>query len=484
MNKSVLSSHTQGAALLISSIARDLTGRERQRSGLFQRISLNLGLVLSMCLALLGAQDLHAQSLSATLQSAWGNDPALQSAAANRVVALENVGIARSRLLPQANVQGTQSNLSQTTTQNTSLGPQANSFRGTSYNYTLSVRQGLIRPRDWLGLSMGKQQALYGELKFQSAKSDLWNRASGAWLDVLAASMNRDAYAKAILGVGESAKQEKMRFEKGDGTKDAMVEAQAQFVQAKAMLEDAELALKSKLHAFELLSGMAPGDWGHRHLPDESKVEFNLGGRAALWSRIEEETPELLAARIVERINQLKADQAKFDHYPTLDAFGQSTNAQNDTTNTLGYQYRNNQVGVQLSMPLYNGGGLEASRRQAVASFEASAADREGLAVRIETQFDADWAAQAGLVERAKAARSLLVSAQEQKNAAQAGVKQGVKTWSDVSNTEILLARRQTDLSNVLLNLYKIQSRILSLLPSDDPAWDEWIGKMDVATLP
>jgi outer membrane protein TolC len=187
---------------------------------------------------------------------------------------------------------------------------------------------------------------------------------------------------------------------------------------------------------------------------------------------------------VIERINQLKADQAKYDHYPTLDAFGQSTNAQNDTTNTLGYQYRNNQVGVQLSLPLYTGGGLEATRRQAVASFEASKADSEGLAIRIETQFDSDWAAQGGLVERAKAARSLVISAQEQKKAAEAGIKQGLKTWSDVSNAEILLARRQTDLSNVLLNLYKLQARILSLLPSDDPAWDEWIGKMDVATLP
>ena len=199
-------------------------------------------------------QELQAQSLSATLQSSWDNDPGLQSAAANRVVALENIGIARSRLLPQANVQGSQSNLSQTTTQNTTLGPQANGFRGTSYNYTLSVRQSLIRPRDWAGLTVGKQQALYGELKFQSAKSDLWNRASGAWLDLLAASMNREAYAKAIKGVSESAKQEKMRFERGDGTRDSMIEAQAQLTQAKAMLEDAELSLKSKLRAFELLS--------------------------------------------------------------------------------------------------------------------------------------------------------------------------------------------------------------------------------------
>ena len=120
---------------------------------------------IAVAVLLLATSDgVFSQSLNDTLQAAWGNDPSLQSAAANRVAAKENIGIARSRLLPQANVQGSNSNLSQTTTQNTNLGPQANAFRGTSYNYTLSIRQGLIRPRDWVGLDLGRQQAFSGEL--------------------------------------------------------------------------------------------------------------------------------------------------------------------------------------------------------------------------------------------------------------------------------------------------------------------------------
>jgi outer membrane protein TolC len=425
----------------------------------------------------------QAQSLNDTLTAAWGLDPSLQSAAANRVAAQENIEIARSRLLPQANIQGSQSNLSQTTTQQTSLGPQANTFRGTSYNYTLSVRQGLLRPRDWVGLGLGKQQAFYGELKFQSAKSDLWNRASSAWLDLIAAQMNKFLYARAIQTIAESAKQETLRFEKGDGTKDSMIEAQAQLKQAKAMLADAEFLVKSKLKAYQVLTQLESSDWMSRHLPDESKIQFNLFDRDVLWERIEEETPELLAAKAVEEINRIKAQQSRFDNYPTLDAFGQSTNAQSDTTNTLGYQYRNNQVGVQLTLPLYAGGGLEATKRQAYASFEASVADRESLALKIENQFDGDWASQSGLIEKASAARGLVLAAEEQKRAAEFGVKKGLRTWTDVSNAELLLARRASDLNNILLTLYKTQARILSLLPTDDPAWEEWVRQLDVASL-
>ena len=425
----------------------------------------------------------HAQSLNDAIQSAWANDAALQSAAANRAVAKENVNIARSRLLPQATLQGSQSSLSQTTTQTTTLGPQASSFKGDSYSYSVSVRQGVLRPRDWAGLSLGKQQAYYGEVKFQSAKADLWSRTSAAWLDLLGAHSLKLAYEKSIKTVTESAKQEKIRFEKGDGTRDNMIEAQAQQLQAKAWLADAELNLQSKIQAFKLLTNLEPRDWSTRKLPDESKVTFKNEDRVLFLERILEGTPELLAARAVERINQLKIDQSYYDHLPTLDVYGQASRAQNDTTNTLGYHYQNQQVGIQFSLPLYAGGGLEATKRQAVASYEASIGDRESLQMRIESQFVSDWAIQAGLSEKASAARALVFSAQEQKRAAELGVQKGQKTWTDISNAEMLLARRMADLINAQLSLYKVQARILSLLLSDDPAWQAWIEKVDLASL-
>jgi outer membrane protein len=247
----------------------------------------------------------NAQSLNDAIQSAWANDAALQSAAANRAVAKENVNIARSRLLPQATLQGSQSSLSQTTTQTTTLGPQASSFKGDSYSYSVSVRQGVLRPRDWAGLSLAKQQAYYGEVKFQSAKADLWSRTSAAWLDLLGANSLKLAYEKSIKTVTESAKQEKIRFEKGDGTRDNMIEAQAQQLQAKAWLADAELNLQSKIQAFKLLTNLEPSDWSTRKLPDESKVIFKNEDRVLFLERILEGTPELLAASAVEKINQI-----------------------------------------------------------------------------------------------------------------------------------------------------------------------------------
>jgi protease secretion system outer membrane protein len=332
-------------------------------------------------------------------------------------------------------------------------------------------------------LSLGKQQAYYGEVKFQSAKSDLWNRSSSAWLDLLAAKSAVIAYEKAISTLAESAKQERIRFEKGDGTKDNMVEAQAQLYQAKAWLEDAQLNFNAKVKAIKLLTGIENVDLSAVRLPQEHQLNFKAEDKSQIWERILSGSPELLAAKAIEQINQLKIDQSFYDQLPTLDVYGQASRAQNDTTNTLGYHYQNQQVGVQMSLPLYSGGGLEATKRQAVASYEASVADRESLEMRIEAQFESDWATQAGLLEKAMAARSLVLSGQEQKRAAELGLQKGQRTWTDVGNSEMLLSRRLSDLINIQLNLFKIQARILSLLPSDDPAWTQWIQQLDVASV-
>jgi len=435
--------------------------------------------IVSTTAVLLSIDSVCASSLDETIKGAQSYDKALVSAYANKQAAFENVGIARSRLLPQINLQALKQRLNQTTTQNTSLGPQANVFQGESYQYQMSLRQGLVRPRDLAGLSVGEQQALYGEYKYESAKTDLLNRSAGVWLDVLAALSTKALYQSAIKTISDSANQERLRFEKGDGTKDAMIEAQAQLAQARAMLQDAELNLQAKILTHQLLTGYLQSNWTNKMLPNEDRFAFDDSLKLILYERIKQQSPELLAAKAVEEVNAFRASQSLYDHFPTLDIVASATRAQNDTTNTLGYTYQNQQVGLQLTVPLFAGGGIDATRRQAVSSFDASVADRESLEFRIQTQFENDWATQAGLLERTKAARALMFSAAEQKKAALLGVNKGLRTWSDVANAELLLARRTSDLISIQSNLYKIQARILSLLLSSDPAWTQWIVLMD-----
>ena len=426
----------------------------------------------------------HAQELREVIGAAQARDPTLQSASANRDAAEENIGISRSRLLPQLNYQDTRQQLHQTTTQATSAGPQVRDFDGTSISRQLSLRQGVIRPRDVAGYMAGEAQAEYGGHKYASALSDLWSRTIAAWLDVLGARTLVDVQQQTLKAVAEAAKQESKRFDRGDGTRDARAEAQAQLVQARAMLVDAQYTLQARERAYQLLTNLEGKRLANKRLPSELEARLPEASKDDLWAAVSSVGPEFLAAQAVESMNRFRMIQSASDHLPTLDVVASSTRAQNDSTNTLGATYNSRQVGVQLAVPLFAGGGIEASRRQAVATYQASIADREATLMRLETQFAGDWAAQAGLLERTQAARDLLEAAKDQRRGIELGLSHGLRSWGELSNVELLVARRHTDLVNLQLSLFKTQARLLSLVPVQTPAWDAWVQSLDVASHP
>ena len=429
---------------------------------------------------LLGS-SVHAQSLQQALASAQARDPALQSALAGRDAAEENIRISRGRLLPQISFQDSRQSINQTTTQDTVLGPQAREFTGQSYNRQLSLRQGLIRGRDWEGYSQSQYQAEYGEQKYLSAKADLWSRVTSSWLDLIAARQLKAVYESTLQSVTESAKQEAKRYERGDGTRDAKAEAQAQQAQAQAMYTDAKLNLEARVRAYELLTGAVAAQVKAQRLPEEVLGPFAEADRAALWALIEAQAPELQIAILTEKVNLSRADQAKYDHLPTLDFVASATHAQNDATNTLGYRYNNRQAGVVLQVPIFSGGAVEGARKQAYSVYLGSVADRQSLMERMETQFTTDWAAQAGLRERAGAARELITAAMEQRRAIDLGLKGGLRTWSDLGGADLLMARRYTDWVNLQLSMLKTQARILSLAPVAIPQWEKFVLSLDAA---
>ena len=432
---------------------------------------------------MLGSLGVSAQGLVDAVTAAQARDPGLQSASFNREAARQNIWIAGARLLPSISYQESRQNTNQTTTQETTLGPQARDFVGQSFNKQVSLRQGVIRARDVEGYRQGHMQAEYGEQKYISAQSELWSRTAAAWLDVLAARSMVEVYSLAVKSVAESSRQESRRYDLGDGTKDTRAEAVAQLTQARAMLLDADLSLKARERAYELLTALPSEALGRRHLPPETATRLEPNQRDELWALVLSSAPELHAAQTAQNISLSRANQALYDHLPTLDLVASASSAQNDTTNTLGYRYTNRQVGAQLVVPLFSGGGMAATRRQAYATYEASVADRESLLMRIETQFMGDWASQAGLLERTLAARSLVTAAQEQRSSAELGLAKGLRTWTDLSNADMLLARRFSDLINLQVTFFKTQARILSLIPVQTPAWQEWVDRLERASL-
>jgi outer membrane protein TolC len=412
--------------------------------------------------------------LTTAVRAASAGDPAIVSSLANRDAALEAVEVAHAKLRPQLSLQSTNQHLEQTT----SSGPLSSNFSGRAKNTQLSLRQALLRRRDSIGVDVAKEQAELVEARIDWAHADLWARTANAWIDVLAAQAMREVYQRTLGSTQVSAEQEASRFKSGEGTREAVAEAAAQRSLAAAQLAEAKLSLQGRLAVFNQLTRLDVVGFGDVAFPPVQRLTSMTKVGLGLLDRVLDANPDLMAARAGVRVNERRLAQASADHWPTLDLVAGHTEAQNDTANTLGLRYRSNAIGVQLLLPLYAGGGINASERQAASSFVAAQADVDALAQKLKVQFNEDWHAQAGLQQRIEAAIELVNAANEQRRAMEANIRRGFKTWADLGAADQLLARREGELVGTVAQLFKTQARLLSLLPINDPAWQQWIGEL------
>ncbi len=79
----------------------------------------------------------------------------------------------------------------------------------------------------------------------------------------------------------------------------------------------------------------------------------------------EANSPELqsLVAQVEAAKHELEKAQA--GHYPTLDAVAQWSRNDSDTINSIKTRYTNRSIGLQLNIPLYSGGYVSSTVRQA-----------------------------------------------------------------------------------------------------------------------
>jgi protease secretion system outer membrane protein len=407
----------------------------------------------------------NALTIEDAINSALKVDPTLRASKFNELATEENIAIARSRLLPQISLQGSSSQLTQTTTQELTTGGSASrSFTGPSVNHQFVIRQALLRPRELSALRYAELQTQYMALKYKADVNDLKIKVFNAWIDLVGAQQIAQAYLNPLKLMLAAAKQERARYEQGDSTKDAALEADAQYENAIASYKQATETLKSKQSYFENLTKIPASALAGKILPVDTLPVFSETDKAMLWGNFQDASLELQMQ--LERVKMAEAD-----HKPTLDLLAAVNLAQNDATSTQGYQYRNKQVGVQYTVPLFAGGGVTAGARQANLGYEASLAEGEALLIRLANDFDASWGLVLANSSRMKAMNVGLASGREQVKANSRGFELGVKSLADSANAQFAVARKMSDLISVaqeyMKSILKVSIKSLMLANID-----------------
>ena len=411
---------------------------------------------------LLGCISAHAVTLEEAIESAIKNDSALRVSKLNLLATEENVIINRSRFFPQISLQGSSSQLTQTTIQDLPTGGSLNrSFTGPSVNHQLVLRQALIRPKELSLLRIAELQTAYMALKYKYDVHNLKYKVTIAWIELLATQQIVQLNERPLSYMQASMNQERAKFEHGDSTRDAVMEVEAQYENVKATHMQAVAALKARQNGFEKLTKLPATPFLDKKLSIEPVRIFFDDEKMKIWTNLREQSLEIQMSKLQELMQLEKVRIAEADHKPTLDLLASVNFAQNDATSTQGFQYKNKQLGVQYSVPLYSGGGISAATRQANLSFEAGRLETEVLTVKLENDFENNWSQIVSTATRQKALFDSYLSALEQLKATRRGLDLGVKSISDLASNELTISRRMMDLVNntqeYLKSILKIQ---------------------------
>jgi outer membrane protein len=272
--------------------------------------------------------------------------------------------------------------------------------------------------------------------------------------------------------VSEQLAQAKRNFEVGVATITDTNEAQAKFDAIVAQEISARNDIENKRTALRAIIGRAPGALKRLGkgfdppLPSPTSPDY--------W--VERALSDNLAVKVAAYnldIATLEIDRQKAGHLPTLDLVG-SYNIQG-SNGSISSQYSSDtrfaQIGVQLNVPIYQGGFVDSRIRQAIAQQDFARQSLE-LARRValfnaQTGFSGVTSAAASV----KAFEQAAVSAQVAYDSNRLGQEVGVRTNLDVLNTQQNVYQARRDVAqayfNYLIGVLRLKSAVGTLTEQD-----------------
>ncbi|MCZ2415448.1 MAG: TolC family outer membrane protein [Burkholderiales bacterium] len=324
---------------------------------------------LAAALALGAAAPSFALDLMQAWRAALASDAQLASARSQLEATRERVPQARAGLLPAVNA--TAAVMPQSV--DPGVGPSRDF---TARTYAIQLSYPLLRLQNVESFEQSRLQVAAGEAQYAQATQDLALRLSQAYFDVLAAQDNLDTLRAQMRAISEQLAAARRNFEVGTATITDQQEAQARYDLASAQEIAARNDLEVRRAALAQLIGQPVGELDV--LRPGLALEGPQPAREADWVRdARDNNLAVQQQRIAGEIARREIDRQRYGHYPTVDVVGSLQRAENAAYNFVGMRTDSAVLGLQLSIPIYAGGGIEARVREATASHARSQSDLE-----------------------------------------------------------------------------------------------------------
>ncbi len=413
-----------------------------------------------------------AQNLTQVYQDARGYDAQYGAARQALQAGLERVPQGRALLLPTLNLtaNATRSHI-ESDSKNEATQP---SFERdiNSHGYALTFTQPLYRRQNWLQADQGQLQAKQAEFTFGQAGQDLILRAAQAYFDVLAAQDTLALVRAQKTSIAEQLAQAKRNFEVGTATITDTHEAQARYDLAVAQEISAQNDVEVRRRALQQLTGKEYGEL--KTLRPDVKLSPPQPNDMQSWvSLAEKQSYTVLVQDAAVEIARLEAQRNSAGHHPTLDlvASHSYTSQSASQLSSTGSEVNNSSVGLQLTVPLYQGGGITSREREAAYNLERTRQELENARRTSALATRQAYLAVINGIAQISALEQALVSSQSALQSNRLGYEVGVRINIDVLNAQQQVFSTRRDLAvaryNTITNFLRLKAAAGALREQD-----------------
>ncbi len=434
-----------------------------------------LPLMIAGCLSVGLAEFSYGADLMAVYRDALAYDAQYASARAALEAGREKLPQGRTGLLPTVSLGASTTWNDIDTTRRASGATEAN----TQYNnngWTVSLSQPLFRWQNWVAYTQSELAVAQAEAQFGLARQELIVRAAQAYFDVLLAQDTLAVAQAQKVAIAEQLESARRNFEVGTATITDTHEAQARYdlTSAQEIAADNDLTVKRQALRVvigkepEGLKNIKPGVQLVRPQPDDIGKWVEMAESASAAVQIYQALYEIATREI---------EKQRAGHYPTLDLVATRGRSSATNSSTLGYGSDSNAstIGLQLSLPIFAGGGVASKNREAVALKDKAAADLENARrTAAQNARQAYLGVTSGLAQ-VKAYEAALTSSQSALDSNKLGYEVGVRINIDVLNAQSQLFDTRQKLAKARLDTLAALLKLKAVAGS--------LGEEDVAAI-
>ena len=409
-----------------------------------------------------------AMDFKQVYQAALLQDASIRASRAAADAGRERFPQARAGLLPQISASASRNNNNLDSTSPNLLGnPVTTNDQYFSDSKTLQLRQPLVNMQRWQQFEQAKFLVAESEATLDRDLQNLVVRVAGAYFEYLMADEQLEivlAQKKMYTALVDAAKK---GLTAGSGTRTDIDDAQARLDMASAQELEARQNQDQTRRQLEVLINQPVGSVAKLNVPALKLVGPQPANLDEWTLKAEKNSPEMKAMQARLDAARREVSKSQAGHLPTLDAIAQWSNSGSENITRINSRYENKSIGLQLNVPLYSGGYVNSTIRQAVAEQTRAEESLEALRRDLGVRVHKEYRGVSEGVMRVRALEQAVRSAQQMLMSTQMSLKAGSRTQLDVLNAQQQYTLALRDLAQARL-IYLMSKVKLASLAGDD----------------